>query len=119
MGWCGGTDFADLAISEAEKLVRAALGSMPGVNDVHPVIDELLRPFVRAIAHQLNEEDWDCVEESEYFERFPQELLDHSDREYEEYLTDQIRWSEAGSEQQLKHVENLKAHRAKMAASDE
>jgi hypothetical protein len=125
MGWCSATEIADTAIREAEKLVRAALSKarVPNYDNVPQAVldstmDELLRPFVRAIAKMLHDSDWDCVEESEYFNRFPQELLDLGDREYEWWLKDQIGDAEAGSEYQLELIERLKDHREKMGANE-
>jgi hypothetical protein len=50
-----------------------------------------LRPFVGRIATHLRDGDWDCIDESAYFDRFPQEMLGYDDNRYAEYLLDKLR----------------------------
>ena len=39
----------------------------------------------------LRDSDWDCIDESEYFDQFPQEMLGMDDRQYRRYLNDSLR----------------------------
>jgi hypothetical protein len=85
MGWCSGTEIIDTAIKAADELLVEAyerLGVDPDrvkLEDLRPHLDEVLRPFVSQMAEKLHEGDWDCEDESEYFDRFPQEMLGHTD----------------------------------------
>lgn len=97
MGWCSATDIMDAAVEAADKLVQGtydALGVDPDrvtVADIQPQLDELMRPYVRTIARKLHEGDWDCVDEANAFDRFPQEMYDHDDREHEEWLRQHLK----------------------------
>lgn len=94
MGWCSATEIMDTAIKGAEEAVRAVvetIGDPAGVMSFQSTVDEALSPFVRRIATTLRDSDWDCIEESEYFERFPQEMLGKDDKQYRSWLHDQIK----------------------------
>lgn len=92
MGWCGATEIMDTALNAAEAAVKAAIeGYAQGNADTQAIqarIDEVLRPFVEKIATALRDGDWDCIEESEYYDRFAQEMHGESDQEYENRLVE-------------------------------
>lgn len=118
MGWCSATEIMDKALGEAIKAVDSAYRvGVGGGNIPNAVLDsmttETLRPFARAVAKVLHGQDWDCVEESEFFDRFPQELLDMDDDEYEGWLVEQIDDAETGSEYQIKLTAELVEFRKK------
>ena len=127
MGWCGATDIMDAAIQGADALLEGAyeaLGVDPDrvtLEDIRPQLDDLMRPFVRKIARALHEGDWDCVDEAEAFDRFPQEMYDHDDREHEawirQHLADATKYEEP--EQILRWSQMLKAHTDKMKAGND
>lgn len=73
-------------------------------------LDEVLQPFVRRVATALHDEDWDCEQDSKYFERFPQEMLGYDEEEYLAYLIELV--EDSGGDPV--HIERLAAHRRKM-----
>jgi hypothetical protein len=94
MGWCSATDIMDAALNGATKMVAHAWQIASGnedartpafVNalqerpDLRAELDDVLRPFVATIAAKLRDGDWDCIEESDYFDRFRQEMLGYDD----------------------------------------
>lgn len=79
---------------------------------------ETLRPFVRAVAKSLHDGDWDCVEESEFFGQYPQELLDMDDDEYVGWLVEQLSYAEPGSEYQIKLTAELVEFRKKIGKDE-
>jgi hypothetical protein len=105
MGWCSATEIIDSAIEAAERYLAAGWQIASGnedartpafANAIHadptlrPKLDEVLRPIVAQIAEKLREQDWDCEQDSDYFDRFPQELTGWTDAQYAEWLTEQI-----------------------------
>lgn len=97
MGWCSATEIMDTALDAAMLAVRVTIdGYAQGNADstsIEARIDEVLRPFVAKLAEHLRDGDWDCIEESQYFHRFPQEMLGKDDRQYEEWLTGQLQYT--------------------------
>ena len=118
MGWCGATEIMDAAVEGALRSITHAWQIASGNEDartpayanalrdrprLQETLDETLRPFVAQIATVLRQGDWDCIEESDYFERFRQEMLglDHEemtrwyrDRLYEADDTEEIaKWA--------------------------
>lgn len=106
MGWCSATKIMDTAVSAALEAVRRTVTAVllaqgepdtparsEAVEEIasSAELDAVLSPFVAAIADKLRDGDWDCIEESDYFGRFPQEMLGHDDRQYQEYLHDKLR----------------------------
>lgn len=103
MGWCSATDIMDTALAAAEAVVVSILKARaedspgsdipfdPAANDMdRRAVDTALRPFVAKLAEELREGGWDCIEESDYFNRFPQEMLGHDDLEHRDWLVRQI-----------------------------
>lgn len=115
MGWCSATDIMDTALDGAEAAVKAALAahsdlSADSLGEVYrPQVDDALRPFVTILAERLRAEDWDCVDESRYFERFPQEMLGHSDSEHHAWLLEKVKDTDGDP----KWLDALKAHSAR------
>lgn len=97
MGWCSATEIMDTALDAAEEVLAKAYEAL-GVDeervtleDVRAELDDALRPFVAKLAEQLRERDWDCVDESRHFERFPQEMLGHSGSEHRAWLVEMVK----------------------------
>ena len=97
MGWCSATEIMDAAIEGAERAIAHAWQIASGEENVrtpafanalrerpalHATLDATLRPFVRAIATQLREGDWDCIEESDFYDRFGPEMQGMTDDEF-------------------------------------
>lgn len=98
MGWCSATEIIDIAIG-------AALAVAEKVVDLSEQdTDDLISPFVISIATKLRGSDWDCEQDSYYFQRFPQELTGWDDREYAKWLGENINDDPTGS---VWHVEQL------------
>ncbi len=105
MSWTSATEIIDNAIEACERYLAAGWQIASGnedartpefANAIHadptlrPKLDEVIRPIVAKIAAKLRDEDWDSAQDSDYFDRFPQELTGWSDREYAEWLGRQI-----------------------------
>lgn len=123
MGWCSATDIMDAAVAGAEAAVRAVLEEFapPGSDEaVQTKVDDALRPFVRTIARKLHDGDWDCVDEAEAFDRFPQEMYDHDDQEHEAWIRDHLEEATRYDEPEdvLRWSQMLKAHTDKMKAGN-
>lgn len=101
MGWCSATLIMDAAVSAADAAVSAVLDDFD-VELSRGKVDEVLRPFVRTIARKLHDGDWDCVDEADAFDRFPQEMHDFDDVEYERWLVENI--AEQEPEYRAKYV---------------
>jgi hypothetical protein len=84
----------DTALAAAEAAVEAAFDAIEwGVQPTRhgqEMVDKALRPFVAKLAAVLRDQDWDCIEESQYFDRFPQEMLGANDQEYEVRLRGEL-----------------------------
>lgn len=106
MGWCSGTLIMDAAVSAADALAARFREFEDEHQCCPPVptgeLDNLLRPFVRTIARKLHDGDWDCVDEADAFDRFPQEMHDFDDVEYERWLVENI--AEQEPEHRAKYV---------------
>lgn len=120
MGWCSATEIMDatlaaaeaVAVKVAEMAVEVDEGSRdPDGNPVHD-LDEVLRPFVTSIAEMLRDGDWDCITESQYYDRFAQEMHGDSDREYADRLVESL--NEAHESDRPFWLERLNKHYAKM-----
>lgn len=98
MGWGSAVDIIDLAIKAADDAATEVLnfyGPELGVDphlggDLRRDVDNAIRPHVRQLATKLRDNDWDNIEDSDYFERFPREMYGHSDGEHERYLRDRL-----------------------------
>jgi hypothetical protein len=53
-------------------------------------LDDVMRPFVAAIAEKLRDGDWDCIEEADAFDRFTQEMLGYDNRRMERWHRERI-----------------------------
>ena len=110
MGWCSATQIMDTAIDAARAGIEAgvfagadAVWEQEGipqsavrakaVEDARDSadLDAILSPFVDSLATMLRDGDWDCIEESKYFDRFPQEMLGMDDTRYQAWLLDRVR----------------------------
>jgi len=110
----------DTALRAAEAAVKDVIeGYAQGNADsasVQARMDEVLRPFVATLAEQLRDSDWDCIEESEFYDRFAQEMQGDNDEEYEERLIEGLR--EADPVDRRSWVERLNRHHEKMGKAD-
>jgi hypothetical protein len=103
MGWCGATEIMDAAVEAADRAVREAVAQVyqqaavfereapegtPATVLVN--VDDVMRPFVRAIADKLRDGDWDCIEEADAFGRFRQEMLGYDDNEMADWYRAQL-----------------------------
>lgn len=121
MGWCSATAIMDAAVAGAEAAVRVVLEEFapPGSPEmVQQKVDEVLRPFVATVARQLRDGDWDCIEESDHFERFRAEMLGHDDVAHAAWLREQLRDAVTYGENDdvIKWADLLKVHTEKMKA---
>ena len=105
MGWCSATEIIDSAIEAAERYLAAGWQIASGQASVRTPafanalnenpylreeLDEVLRPIVARIAEKLRDQDWDCIDESNYFDRFPMEMQGWTKQEYAEHLAEKI-----------------------------
>jgi hypothetical protein len=110
----------DTALRAAEAAVKDvieayAMGNADSAS-VQARTDEVLRPFVATLAELLRNSDWDCIEESEFYDRFAQAMQGEDDREYEERLIEGLR--EADPVDRRSWVERLNQHHEKMGTTD-
>lgn len=95
MGWCSAIDIMDTALAAAQEAVSAVLAETdcpePPAAQTVQAMDDALRPFVTKLAKVLRDGDWDCIEESDYFDRFPQEMLGYDDSEFEAWLVERVK----------------------------
>lgn len=104
MGWCSATEIVDTAITGAIRAVAEAWQIASGMDgartpefanalnrdpELQGRLDDVLRPFVRTISRKLNDGDWDCQSDSDYYDRFGQEMHDFSDQEWADYQKEQ------------------------------
>lgn len=97
MGWCSATEIMDAAVEAADRAVATAWQIATGAEgartpmlanalrvrpELRAELDETLRPFVRTIADKLRDGDWDCIEESDYYDRFGPEMQGMTDEEF-------------------------------------
>lgn len=122
MGWCSATEIIDTAIKAAEAAWEVAgdVTENPHLDspDNRARLDDALRPFVATLAAKLRDQDWDREQDSDYFQRFPQEMLGHSDPEHQDWLVETIR-DTAGTEDWDHWVGALAAHNVKMTMAME
>lgn len=90
VGWCSATEIFDTAIGMLVKVVKEFSGPAAGEPSIDAAVDDLIREDVKKFAKKLRDADWDCVDESEYYDRFTQEIHGFEDVEYEEHLLQQI-----------------------------
>lgn len=123
MGWCSATEIMDMAVSGAETAFDTLLRAIqedPGKGrataewDKQELLDAALRPFVATIAEKLRDSDWDCIDEADAFDRFPQEMLGYDDRRYLEHLHELLKWTEPGEHNYPTLIRKVAAMTAKM-----
>lgn len=100
MGWCSATIIMDAALDAVTASVAAAWQIASGMEDartpeyvnalnadpeLQKKLDDVIRPHVARLARKLHEEDWDCEQDSRYFDRFPQEMLGLDDTGFAEW----------------------------------
>jgi hypothetical protein len=90
MGWCSATEIMDAATTAVDKMVAELSGPAAGEPEIQEASDDLIRPFVRAIADKLRDEDWDCIEEADAFDRFRQEMLGYDDQRMIDWYRTQL-----------------------------
>jgi hypothetical protein len=97
MGWCSATEIMDAAVEGALRSIAHAwqiasghehaktpafANALQARPDLQTTLDETLRPLVRSVADKLRYGDWDCIEESDYYERFGPEMQGETDEEF-------------------------------------
>lgn len=96
MGWCSATELVDAAIQE----LLAAVTDVSGTGSTtRSEVDARLRPHVRRLAARFRAHDWDCVEESDFYDRFGPELrgetdVEHVVRQYQTFEDEPLRFVE-------------------------
>lgn len=120
MGWCSATEIMDAAVGAAEAVVKSIYARIEQdegtAYEWSAREDEELRPFVAAIAAKLRDSDWDCIDESEYYDRFAQEMHGETDREYATRLVEALR--DAHETDRPHWLERLNRHYEKMGRTD-
>ena len=89
MGWCSATEIMDKVISSTVDAIRWERKAGEFVVSLEEALDRI-RPVVAAVAETLRDGDWDCIEESEYFDNFPQEMLGLDDDRFDQWKTEQL-----------------------------
>jgi hypothetical protein len=89
MGWCSATEIMDWAIQMADLAVEEALGDAPD-EETQARVEERIRSRVACLARKLHDNDWDCEQDSDFFDRFPQEMLDYDDARFAEWLRNEL-----------------------------
>lgn len=105
MGWCSATEIMDAAVEAADRAVAAAwqlasgnenartpalANALQADPDLRGKLDEVMRPLVAAIAAKLRAGGWDCIEESDAFDRFRQEMLGYDHQQMTEWYRAQL-----------------------------
>jgi hypothetical protein len=105
MGWCTATTIMDAAVEAADRAVAAAwqlasnnegartpafANALRADPTLRAKLDDVMRPFVAAIAEKLRDGDWDCIEEADAFDRFRAEMLGYDDDRMIEWYREQL-----------------------------
>lgn len=93
MGWCSATGIIDAAIDMADTIATHAVPlDLPPDRQraIQVRVDRAMREQVRAIAKWLRDEDWDCIDESDHYNRFGPEMHGMTDQEYRAYMAEQL-----------------------------
>jgi erythromycin esterase-like protein len=105
MGWCSATEIMDAAVEAADRAVAAAWQTASGSDgartpafanalqadpSLREKLDEVMRPFVAAIAAKLRAGDWDCIEEADAFDRFRAEMLGYNHEQMTDYYRERL-----------------------------
>jgi hypothetical protein len=95
VGWCSATDIMDTAIQAADEATLTTIRQVLDVFETTVLVeintDKVLRPFVRRIAEALRAGDWDCIEESDYYDRFGPEMRGMTDQEFRRHQAEVYR----------------------------
>jgi hypothetical protein len=86
MGWCSATYIFDTAIEAAYKLQHETMKNSYGTTVDFPNTE--LIEFAKTIRDELEDGDWDCQNESEYWEDLAKYLWPKHWQEYLEYKDD-------------------------------
>lgn len=121
MGWCSATEIMDtaltaayaLAIQVGEWAVDVDENRRDPDSDPGPEMQALMAPFVAKLSEYLHDQDWDCAQDSEFFDQYPQEMLGYNDKQYEEWLAEQLSGADR-IEQRKELVRKLSALHEKM-----
>lgn len=90
MGWCSATEILDQAIAMTDAAISASYPDREQDATWQRRFDRALRPYVRLLAAKLRDEDWDCLDESAYYDRFGPEIHGMTDQQYREYQATQL-----------------------------
>jgi hypothetical protein len=120
MGWCSGTEIMDTALGAAYAVVKEVIEAYAQGNadaeSIKARADDVLRPFVSTLAEQLRDSDWDCIEESEYYDQFAQEMHGETDTEYGTRLVEGL--SDAPQSARPFWIAKLNKHYEKVGRTD-
>lgn len=119
MGWCSATEIMDTALQAAEKVAASVAYELGAQLDdtKQEALNDHLRPFVATIAEHLRDGDWDCEQDSDYFDRFPREMLGLDDQEWEQWLVDKIQTTDYDVLERRKWMRMLEAFYAEQEES--
>lgn len=90
MGWCSATEIMDALVESVDKVAREMSGPAAGEPEITEAVDDLIRPIVARVAAALRDGDWDCIEESDYFDRFRQEMLGYDNDRMADWYREQL-----------------------------
>ena len=85
-----GTRTFDAMVEIVEKVVREFSGPAAGEQSITDYVDDLIRDDVKKFASFLREEGWEDRAESEYYDRFTQEIEGWTDEHYIHYLKHRV-----------------------------
>lgn len=85
-----GTEIFDAGLEVLEKVVRDMSGPAAGEQSITDYVDDLIREDVARFARFLREAGWNQRDDSEYYDRFAQEIEGWSDARYSEHLKNRI-----------------------------
>lgn len=106
MGWCNATELVDAVIGALDAAYDAGYVEYAAINGHAVAIrrggterERELRSLVRLIATRFRDDDWDCVEESDFYDRFGPELrgetdVEHVVRQYQTFEDEPLRFVE-------------------------
>jgi hypothetical protein len=120
MGWCGATEIMDTALGAADAVVTEVIEAYAQGNadaeSIKARTDDMLRPFVEKLASMLRDNDWDCINESKYYDRFAQEMHGDTDTEYGTRLVEKL--ADAGPADRPFWIAKLNKHYEKVGRTD-
>jgi hypothetical protein len=85
-----GTEIFDAGLEVLEKVVRDMSGPAAGEQSITDYVDDLIREDVARFARFLRAAGWSSRDDSQYYDRFTQEIEGWPDARYNEHLKNRI-----------------------------